>query len=139
MDILDELAADIDGVSAIKDWLGDGGKPVSPAQSDSRAVSCVSGGKKGRPCPHNVLPKWWESAKGQVADWIRKELEVKNSMNISTPHDDGLHICDICKCCMALKVHTPIQHIQAHTPPGRARQFPSFCWQKKELSQYVKL
>lgn len=134
VNIWDEIKSDIRGAEAISDWLGEGGIPVDNSVSFNRAVSCTIG-FNGRPCPHNVAPRWWENAKGEVANWIRREMAIKAKLNIATPMDEDLHICDVCKCCMTLKVHAPIQHIRAHITPEMLRKFPVFCWQKKELSQ----
>ena len=128
------LKQDITGIAAIADWLGDGGSPVSPVLAEFRANRCTSG-NDGKPCPYNTSPGWWNTVKDTVAQWIRRELEVKNAMQLHTAQDDHLHMCTVCGCCPKLKVWTPLKHIRDHTPHDIIKKFPAFCWQRVELER----
>lgn len=126
------LKQDISGIEAIADWLGGTGLTVSPVLAEFRADRCTKG-NDGKPCPNNMAPGWWNTAKEVVADWIRKQLEVKNNMRIATSQDDDLHMCKSCGCCIKLKVWTPLEHIRAHTPTDQINKYPNYCWIRKEL------
>lgn len=132
MNVLEEIKNDITGAQAIADWLG-GEPPVDCLVALCRADCCVQG-NDGKPCLENVEPGWWSRhLKEPVARWITKELEEKNRMSIKTPHDDQLHICRVCQCCLALKVWTPASVLRRHVSKDKLNKMPSFCWQRKEL------
>lgn len=126
MNIVKELCQDIRAIPLLYDWLGKGGSPVDSSLSESRASVC-------RTCEHNVEPGWWEKAKFAVAEVIRKELEIKNRMEIKVSCESELHMCRICGCCNPLKVHVPIEHVKEHTPAVIMQKFPPWCWIVKEL------
>lgn len=133
MSALDEIKRDAEGIALLVDWLGDGGKPVTAAQSEHRASVCTTL-DLGQPCQLNVEPNWWDRMKNAVAETIRKELAIKRRLNYSTSRDSSLHMCKACGCCLPLKVHVPPKHIRAHTSPEVEAKFPPGCWIKKELS-----
>jgi len=132
MNLLDELKADIAGVKTLADWLGEGGKPVAQDHANLRGLACAAG-HDGLPCPHNGCAGWLDTAKGAVADEIRRQLAVKHKLNITTPTDGELHFCLLCRCKLDLKVHVPIEHISAHTSQELAARYPAWCWQAKEM------
>jgi hypothetical protein len=126
------LKQDIDGASALADWLGDGGHTVDPMIAEFRAARCVSG-NNGDPCPHNKEPNWWDRVKHVVADWIRKQLELKEGMELRLSVEESLHMCAKCGCCLKLKVWVPTDHIRAITPEKTLQEMPDYCWIKREL------
>jgi hypothetical protein len=126
------LKQDIDGAAALADWLGHDPKPVNQELSEARARSCAAG-NLGNPCPHNVEMRWWEKAKGNIAEWIRREIEIKSGMKVKTIHDGGLGMCRKCGCSLPLKVHVPLTHLKDHTDPEQFKTAPNFCWVKTEL------
>jgi hypothetical protein len=126
MNILKELEHDASGLAVLQDWLGEGGVPVDKDKAAERAQVCVR-------CAENTAPLWWEKAKDMIAWFIRKQLEFKHRMELSTEHDDKLHMCACCGCCARLKVHVPAEHIKAHTTQETMDSFPAHCWIKKEL------
>lgn len=132
MNVIDEIKANARGVMLLKDWLGDGGKPVSQLQADRRAKVCVFG-NQSQPCVMNAEPNWWDRIKSLIADTIKGQLELKHKMNLKTPHDDALNMCRCCGCCLRTKVWTPIEHIKAHYDFDRMQKAPPWCWQKTEL------
>lgn len=132
MSILNEIQNDITGIEALHDWLGDLGEPVHPMVSELRGKICVTG-NQGQPCPLNMEPNWWERVKHRVADWIKRELEIKHTMNLTTPWDSQLHMCKACGCCLPLKVHTPTRVMKEHVRPDQLSQTPSYCWMRKEI------
>lgn len=137
MNLIDELRHDAAGVATLKDWLGDGGIPVPPEQSASRALACTSG-DEDRPCPHNIEAGWWSrNVTNPIAQEILKQIEVKNRLKISTPSDAYLHVCSKCRCCLPLKVHAPIKFIAAHLTEETFSSMPAFCWQRQEYENHV--
>ena len=113
-------------LDVLREWLGDGGKPVDMLLAESRAKVCIE-------CPLNVAPKWWEKALTHtVAIAIREMLEAKQGLNLKLPNEDKLSMCKICGCCTILKVLTPIEHILSQTEPDQLNGYPEHCWIKTE-------
>lgn len=115
-------------VNPLIDWLGSGGVPVPRELAEHRASICLD-------CPQHVAPKWWEKAKGSIADAIKSQLATKHSFGLELPHEDVMRMCKICGCCTALKCWTPISHIKSYTPIPEITKYPAHCWIRKELSQ----
>lgn len=116
------IASEITSAAGImKDWLGDGGEPVDPRISMHRAVICEN-------CPQNAQGKWWEYAKHSIAEVMRMHLEVKNNQMIDVPNESKLNICQVCGCCLPLKVHVPLKHILVRTDSETLSKFPENCW-----------
>ena len=132
MNLIEELRNDAAGLKTLKDWVGEGLVPVSKEQAESRATACTKG-YDGKPCQFNKAPLWWESAKGSIAEAIKKQIELRNKMELSTSQDADLHMCSACGCCLVLKIFTPIKYIKSHTPEGRVELYPRFCWQRIEM------
>ncbi len=110
------------GIAILIDWLGAGGVPVAQDLSQRRAGVCST-------CPKNDPKGDWKSFfTAPVAEKIRVQIEMKNDLRLKTAHDEKLGICMGCDCPLTLKVHTPLDHILAHTSDGvRARLDPR-CW-----------
>lgn len=107
-------------MSVLVEWLGAGGVPVHAGIAASRATVCET-------CPRNRKARWWEGAKTGVADVIRAHLQSKNDAELTVPNEAELGMCDVCGCVLALKVHTPMEHILSQTP---LPEFPEHCWIK---------
>lgn len=113
-------------LAALKDWLGEGGTPVNSGLAAQRAVIC-------RDCPENRAPLWWEKmTKEPIAAVIRSQLALKHDLNLAVEHEDDLHMCRVCGCCIRLKVWVPISHIKKHTSPEQLLKFPNWCWIRDE-------
>lgn len=133
MNPMDEIKSDATALLVLKDWLGEGGVPVSPEQANSRALACASG-DDGRPCANNIEAGWWDrNVKHPIAVEIIRQLEVKTRLKIETHFDNDLHVCRVCRCCLPLKVHVPIKFVAQHTSPEMVSAMPQFCWQLKEI------
>lgn len=133
MNVIEEIKNDISGAAALADWLGDSGEPVSRMVAEFRSHRCVFG-DEGSPCPKNTAPNWWDKVKHKIADWIRKELELKAQMSLEVSHEQDLHMCKACGCCLRLKVWTPRVHLAKHTTQKQLAEMPNYCWLKMELS-----
>lgn len=126
MNILSEIKSDVNAIALLKDWLGEGLDAVEPDVSEKRASICVD-------CPFNSPGNWWDKVKSLMADEIRRQMRLKNLLEITTPLDDQLGTCRICSCNLPLKVHVPVKHLKAHTLEEHRQAFPRFCWVKKEV------
>lgn len=126
MSILAAIRQTSKGLHVIDDWLGVGGQPVSKEQAEKRSQSCLK-------CPHNRAPRWWETAKGSIAQAIRDMLSVKNECAMELEHEEKLNICDQCGCCLRLKCWTPIVHVRKVVDQKTLSGLPSYCWMKREL------
>lgn len=133
MSIASEIRNDINGLEALHDWLGSAGVPAHPIVAQGRADRCTKG-NDGEPCPMNAAPLWWEKAKEAVADWIRKELEIKNNMRLHVAAEEQLNMCKACGCCLPLKVWAPRDVIKEHTTKTVIDKTPSYCWMRAELN-----
>lgn len=110
----------------ISEWLGEGGKAVNPDHSQKRADVCLK-------CPKNNVNTSLESLfKDAVAATIKKQLDLKNKMNLRVNGEKSLGICDVCGCVNRLKVHSPIKFILENTDEETMKELPSECWQKIE-------
>lgn len=114
------------GVGVLLDWLGDGATTVAPELAEKRAQVCAG-------CPHNQqggLERWFTVP---ASERIRKQLEIKQEMALSTTVDDKLEVCDLCLCPMRLKVHVPLDYVRSRLLPEVQSQLPDFCWMKTEV------
>lgn len=99
-------------------WLGAGGHPVGPSQSQGRADVCLA-------CPHNVERPLEEMFKGYVALTVKRQVQLKNQMQLRVNGEKRLHICERCECVLKLKVHVPLEFILKHT---KIEGLPAHCW-----------
>jgi hypothetical protein len=122
----------VTGLTVLKEWLGDGGVPVSREQAEFRSTSCTTG-CFGEPCPLNIEPNWWGRVKHKVADAIKEHLEVKNGIGLAVDKESELHMCKVCGCCLPLLVWVPTDHLAKRMTPQELLNYPHFCWKRKEL------
>lgn len=106
------------GSAVVMDWLTSGGRPVERSISESRALVCSN-------CPKNVPGAWYTVA---PAELIRATLDQRKDVDLSTPLDEALFSCDVCKCLNRLKIWCPKSHIVSHTKPEIMAEFPPHCW-----------
>lgn len=109
------------GASTLADWLGDGGIPVAPELAESRAAICVK-------CPKHKAGDFLSLFTGPVANLIRRQLDERREMKLSTSHDDTLSFCDACGCPLKLKVHVPLSYIKKHIQQPEFSQLDPNCW-----------
>lgn len=115
-------AADIkiaaEGAAVPIDWFRNGGMPVSRELADKRAAICVQ-------CPKNVAGNWFIETGAEI---VKEIIEFRKDIKLETAHDADLKSCDVCKCLMRLKCHTPLQFILKNTKKEMLGQFPKNCW-----------
>lgn len=109
------------GKDLIVQWLGDGLMPVSVAIAIDRASVCVK-------CPKNQEGNLWQRLTSKAAKQLTTLVNIKNDLKLKTPHDDKLKVCVACDCWLPLKVHTPIEHIEANTSEDVWQSLDKGCW-----------
>lgn len=117
----------VTGAETLIDWLGDGAPPVPQEVANSRASVCVG-------CKFNVKGDWSTWFTAPISEGIRKRIQVRDDMGLSTPYDSNLHVCDICRCPLKLKMHVPRSYILSKlsedTKNDLAENAP-WCWMHK--------
>lgn len=111
----------ITGIKTLTDWLGHGGKPVSPALAESRAAIC-------KDCPKNSQGGFGSFFTTEASDVIRHQLAIKHDMELSTIHDESLGVCDACRCPLKLKPWCEISYIREHMKPEIKDALDKRCW-----------
>lgn len=114
------------GAATLKDWFGAGGKPVAKEAAEARAAVCAG-------CPKNAPGEWSSFFTVPAADFIRKMMNQKRDMALSTSQDDSLNVCSACYCPLKLKVWTPIEHIKERMPEVVRNDLAPECWVLKEI------
>ena len=110
-------------------WIGAGLKPVSKFQAQERANVCLK-------CPKNQPHKFQEFYKGAVAFLLRRQVAMKNKMNLRLDGEKSLHICDACGCLNVLKPWVPIEHVLKTT---KMDDLDPNCWILKEKNESKKV
>jgi hypothetical protein len=87
----------------MKEWLGDGCKPVATKISQERADMCLD-------CKFNTESVFVEA----FGDSYIRHLEVKKRMKLEVVGESLLHTCRLCRCDLKLKIHVPFKHIRAY-------------------------
>lgn len=117
----------VSGVGALRDWLGDGAVPVANEQASGRAAICAS-------CPMNAGGDWTSFFTEPVAALIRNQLSLRDDLNLTTPDDAKLNVCEACGCPLKLKVHVPLNHITAHLSDEVKTKLAAPCWILAEMA-----
>lgn len=111
------------GAKSLREWVDSGDPPVPTEQSAKRAAICAA-------CPQNEqgdFTKWFTVP---AAELVRRQLQVLQEKQLSTPDDDKIQMCMACSCPLRLKVHTPIGYVtKALSPEARERlKNGKDCW-----------
>lgn len=109
------------GLKLIKQWLGDGMKPVLKPRAELRAETCAT-------CPQNQKPDLFQKFDALVAREMKALIESKNSMSLSVRVEPQLQTCQACNCSLRLKVWTPLHHILNNTSPEVKTTLDARCW-----------
>jgi len=109
------------GVGVLLDWLGNGGKAVEQSLADGRAEICSTCPKNGQ---GGILSYFTKPA----ADIIRTQMEIRGDLQLRTPHDEQLGVCEACMCPLKLKVHVELEHILKHTSEETKTKLDPRCW-----------
>lgn len=109
------------GGALLLEWEESGLPPESSDISAKRAALCAQ-------CPKNSkgeLTRWYTIP---VSEMLRKRMERVHQMNLKTPDDDNLGVCEACECPLRLKVHTPMHLIQKRLKPEQRDELWLNCW-----------
>ena len=104
------------GAKVLADWLGHGGITVDKEVAQSRADICLK-------CPKHV--KDWPILES-AADAIKRQIEIKNHLDLHVRGEKSLHFCAGCGCVCRLKIWLPLENILPE-PEERAKFDPN-CW-----------
>lgn len=113
------------GIGVLLDWLGDGGIPVEPALANRRAAICSA-------CPKNGKGDFTSYFTKPIAEKIRLQLEMRNEMQLLTPHDSRLGVCEACLCPLKLKTHAPLTYALKHLEEDVRKELDKNCWMLHE-------
>lgn len=119
------------GVKVYADWLGSGLKPVEKTKAETRASVCVN-------CKQNQDPNWIQKMESALANKFKTLIEIKNDLQLKTPHDDRLHSCQICDCPLVVKIHVPIEHVlkdMSEATLNALEKVDPPCWIIEEATQ----
>lgn len=111
----------ITGIKTLTDWLGSGGKPVPHEFAEHRASICAT-------CPKNAQGSLSSFFTEDASEVIRRQLAIRNDMELSTTHDEKLGVCSACSCPLKLKVHAPLNHIMANLKDSARVNLEKRCW-----------
>lgn len=116
----------VSGVGVLRDWLGDGAVAIEQPIANLRATICAT-------CPMNATGDWTTFFTEPVAALIRSQLSIRNDLDLMTPYDDALNVCEACGCPLKLKVHVPLNHITEHLSAEVKSKLDARCWILKEI------
>lgn len=114
------------GAKITIEWINSGEEAVAPAVSVARAKICVD--RDGQPCPQHGKGDWTKYFTEPAAAAIKREYERRKEMQLSTPYDDKLQICDACQCPLKLKVHIPIERARSGLTAEQKAKLDPLCW-----------
>lgn len=124
------------GIALYAEWFGSS-RPVAKEEAERRASICLSpdfkwmkDGKEMTGCPRHVQGNIAQRFNAEAADEIMKIMGILKDMNLKTPHDDKLGICDACDCPMKAKVWSPVYLILKHLRPEAKARLWEKCWIK---------
>ena len=107
----------------MKEWIGEGGKPVASKVSQARADMCLD-------CRFNRTSPMME----QLGSTMKRHLAAKKRMKLEVVGEVLLHTCKLCRCPLVLKIHVPFKHIRAYQREEVRQAIMKgkpMCWQLK--------
>ena len=120
------------GAGLLIDWIKDGAKSVPQEKATARAFICTNRGldEKGKVkmCPKNSPEALGSFFTKAASELIRKQIEQRKELTLSTPYDAQLGVCSACLCPLKLKVHPELKYILEHTPAETIAQLDPGCW-----------
>lgn len=104
------------GLSVLKDWLGDGGECVPQDLAQTRTDICNK-------CPMNQPGNMLVEGTARA---IKEQMKLKNKLGMRTDGIKSLQSCSACSCWLPLKIWVPIDRIRP-TEDERSSFDPN-CW-----------
>lgn len=118
--LLERIKQFADGAKILTDWLGSGAQTVDHATAQRRANTCIA-------CPMNVDESFTSE---KIADAVKKQVEIKNHLQLRVDDEKSLHICKACGCVNRLKIHVPLERIKPED--DEMKNFHENCWLRSE-------
>lgn len=113
------------GSALLLEWEEAGMPHVEQDLANNRASTCAD-------CPKNDKGKsLTEIFTVPVASMIKKRMERLNQINLRTPHDEKLAVCQACLCPMRTKVWMPLELILKRLKPEQRAELnldKPKCW-----------
>jgi hypothetical protein len=119
------------GAETLVDFVKSKEEAVPKEQAEARASVCARG-NDGKKCPKNGEGDWSAWFTQPVSAAIRKRLEQRRGMDLSTSLDAELGVCTACGCPLPLKIHFPLEYVMKHIPNESWNELWSGCWIRKE-------
>jgi hypothetical protein len=110
------------GIKLWLEWFGKG-NPVLASEAEERASICLK-------CPRHVRGNMVQRFSKAAVDEIIGVFEIMKDLNLKTPFDDQLNVCDACDCPMRAKVWCPADLIKSHLRPEAELLLWEKCWLK---------
>lgn len=120
MSLLERVQQFKEGAETIMEWLGSGASTVHCALAQRRADICIK-------CPMNQHES---SITESMATAIKRQVEIKNKLNLRVTGEKSLHSCTACGCVTRLKIWVPLQNIIPD--PEELEKFHTDCWLRHE-------
>lgn len=124
------------GVKTSADWMEK--KDFVPQETSERrasvCVQCPMNSKEGE--GKNLLERLLGFFTEQAAKAIKRQIESKRELKLSTSHDENLFVCECCLCPLETKVHAPMEYIKRYTEKetlDELRAKGKDCWVVKEM------
>lgn len=96
--------------------------PPEPADVSARRASfCVE-------CPRNGKGDFTRWFTIPVSNLLKQRIQRLHQLELKTPYDDQLGVCEACECPLKLKVHTPMQLVLKHLKPEAKSMLWEKCW-----------
>jgi len=98
--------------------------------ADARGAICAF-------CPKNLPGSFESFFTVPVSQALRSSLEKLKELDLSTPYDEKLNVCDVCLCPMKLKVHFPLDLLLKRMPSDVLEELKAVvppCWIITEIN-----
>ena len=118
---LQKLKNVVVGGATVVEWIASGTEAVPLELSNERGRICST-------CPQNKtgdLTSWFTVP---VSAAIRRALESRKDMNLTSPYDHQIGVCEACSCPLKLKIHMPIVKILERISSETKKDLVPFCW-----------
>lgn len=122
MNLLEKVSHIAGGAKTITEWLGEGGATVDQETAQRRTNTCLQ-------CELNQPGSEVFDA---VAAAIKKTVELKNDLGLTTDGIKKLETCQLCLCPLRLKIFVPISNVKRSLTPKEFELAPAHCWMVTE-------
>jgi len=119
--VADRVSKTAAGIRLVKQWLGDGLKPVDPVKAQARAAICAT-------CPKNQKGDFLQRLNALAARELKLLMQMKTEFKLATVYDEKLQVCGACDCDLKLKCWAPLNHILNNTSETVRADLDPRCW-----------